>query len=277
VDWDLSFLKNPGVWSAVIATVAIVLSQLPPIRQLLAGKKMQLTLRNQLGLSHFLGNLTAQAFIDMENTGGSSLTIRAIECLILGDHQIRRVPVQSYYPRQQQSSPGFQEIPFFPISLKPGEHWAEMARCYQEWSEAQEREISNIIGSMQKDISEKLKHREYAVPPKLEFGPVEVDENLVKRSIIFFEKNFWVDIGNYYFIVASKLDDESAIGIKGFSFTIFESHVNTLRSHIEDYRIGAGVCFPISDQNKNIWVRLKPINDSQAEELYKRGEKVLLT
>jgi hypothetical protein len=144
MDW----LKNPEVWSALIAVLALILSQLPPLPQLLAGEKIQLTLRDRLGIFHFLGNLSVQFFVDIENIGNVSVPIRAIDCYIV-DQQNRTlpVPVQNYFSRAASVS-GFQDIPFSPISLKPGEHWAELVRCYNDWSESQEREQSNIVSNM---------------------------------------------------------------------------------------------------------------------------------
>jgi hypothetical protein len=232
-------------------------------------------------LSHHLGNLTAQVFIDIENIGGASVTIRYLDFLIMDDRDAWQLPVRTYYSRLQQLNPSFQEIPFFPISLKPGEHWAEQVRSYADWTESQEREAGSITTAIQTDITEKLKrpHPDSApdtatnfpvMPPRGKpFEPQEADAALVQKAIAFFQKNFWLDIGNYHLIVVAKSDSNSALLVKGFSFLILESQRNTLRSFADDYKYGFG------NVPAGVWVRLKPIDDDEARKKYSRGERLV--
>jgi hypothetical protein len=278
MDW--SFLKDPAVWSALIAVLALILSQLPPLPQLLAGEKVQATLRDRLGLFHFLGNLSIQYFVDIENMGSTSVPVRAIACFIVDQqNNTLTLPVQNYFSRAASVS-GYQDVPFSPISLKPGEHWAELVRCYNDWSEGQEREQNNIVSSIQKNIFQK-QHQRFTVPaPGIgrsppnwpTQAPIEADDSLVKDAIAFFKKNFKLDIGNYHLLVAIKKDETAILSVKGVSFTIYESQIQALRSHVDDYKVGVGIYVPISDPQKSVFVRLRPIEESDAAKLYQRAE-----
>jgi hypothetical protein len=106
-------------------------------------------------------------------------------------------------------------------------------------------------------------------PPQ---DPAEADDNLVKDAVAFFKENFKLEIGNYHLLVALKKNEDSILAIKGFSFTIYESQIQALKSHIDDYKVGVGICFPISDPQKSAYVRLRPIEEAEAKKLYQRAE-----
>jgi hypothetical protein len=100
-------LKSPEFWSTVIAVVALVLSQLPPIRDLLKPRELRIFVPEMLALSHYMGNLQIWAFLALYNTGGSSMTVQRIECVIVGeDGSPWRLPAQTYTPTLAQTTAG---------------------------------------------------------------------------------------------------------------------------------------------------------------------------
>ena len=66
-------------WSTVVAFLALVLSQLPPLHILFRRAKLDAEAHSQMHITHKIGNPHAQLHLILNNTGGRELRIRAIE------------------------------------------------------------------------------------------------------------------------------------------------------------------------------------------------------
>ena len=156
MDW--SILKDPSVWSAFVAVVALILSQLQPISELIKGVKIKITVPEQFMLYHFIGNIQINLLIGIHNIGGRSVSISRLECLITdAQRHIWHLPSRTYLSRQQSYQSNIpQEFLLGLISLKSGEQWNETVRCFRLWSETEEEKANEIISQVTKSISSKL-------------------------------------------------------------------------------------------------------------------------
>ena len=261
-------LSNPGIWSAFIAVLALILSQLPPIRELIKGRKIKIIVPEMFMLSHVLGNIEISLSIDLHNNGGKFVSIAKLDLFFVDSQNIIwKLPAITYFSRQQPPQAGIplQEFLLGSISLKPGDHWNETIHCYRIWSETEEEEVNEI----QSKISKNILQKRAALPPNA--PNVEADEKIVNEAKIFFEKLFNLHKGNYQFIVACLSENESIISVRGFEFTLFESNINALRSQTEEYKYGFGIYIPMPFPTKIVRVRLKPIADNnQVRQVYER-------
>jgi len=133
---NLSVFESPQLW---IAVLALILSQLPPLRDLLRGTKIRLNTKEQFTLDTFLGRLEVIIFLDIHNTGGKAVSISKIYCVIQRDKEhVWNLPARTYLTNEG-------EILIGGIPLKPGEHWSQSVRCYDLWEEEEEEEVTNII------------------------------------------------------------------------------------------------------------------------------------
>lgn len=256
MDW--SILKDPGVWGVFVAAVALILSQFPPISDLIKGVKIKITVPGQFTLYHFIGNIQIYLLIGIHNIGGRSVSISRLECFITDDQRhIWHLPAQTYTSRQQSyQSNVLQEFLLGLISLKPGEQWNEAVRCCRLWSETEEEKANEIISQVTKSISSKCPSANSQIQ-------VEADEKPVGEAISFFEKLFDLHKGNFKFFIAALSEDNSVLAVRSFDFTLFESNINVLRSHTDQYKYGYGIYSPVSDWTKYVVVRLRPIPDDK--------------
>lgn len=262
MDW--SFLKEPSLWSVVIASIALILSQLPPIRELLRGTEVAISIPEQIAISHFLGNVQLLFLIHIENIGARRVSIAKVECL-LSDAQgkVSLYPAQTYISRQPSGQSGGPSAEYLinRIPLKPLDSWSEMVRCYRLWTEEEEEKVSHVIQDIASNIQSKLPSDTV----------VEADEYLVAQAVAFFQKNFDLHKGNYKLFVAALSESDALLVTRAFEFTLFESHIHTLRSHAEQYKYGGGINYAVTGQMTNAWVRVRPLSDGkQARRLYEK-------
>lgn len=265
---DLSFLKDPAVWTAIVAVLALILSQLPPVRELIKGVKVKITVPELVMLYHFMGNIQTNLFLDIHNVGGRTICIAKIECGIKNSSgSWWKLPAQTYYSREPPSQHGQPppELLMGLISLKSGERWSETVRCFRLWTETEEEKVNDIIAKIRSNIIEKIQQQ---IIPSQQLA--EANEDFVKEAKDFFEKKFDLHKGNYQFFIATLSESNQVLNVRGFDFTLFESNIRALQAHTEEYKYGAGIYYPIMDPTKVVWIRLRPIADEQARQIYEK-------
>ena len=267
MDWN-----DPTVWSMIIAGVALVLSQLPPLREIIKGTKVKITNPDTFQLYHYLGSIHLTLFLDIHNIGGRSVVIDKLYSFILDENDdVFHFPAQSYMPRSVVPSESLPEFPVGRIILKPDERWYENTHFYKMWTEAAVEEVDEIVLSVRDNIYQKQKSKE-----ENDGNWISTDSDIHQRVIQFFYKNFPLFKGNYRFILVALAEDDSVLAIKGYEFTLFESHIRTLKSYIDDYQYGAGIYFPLRDTMKYLWIRLRLIdNERRVRQIYDRLLKKL--
>lgn len=261
----MAFLKSPEAWSAAIALLALVLSQLPPVHQLLKRRALRIVVPEYFSLYHFLGNLNLLGFVALHNIGGKTLTVAKIDCLVRGESNVWHLPGLMYQSRLPQGPAGQQNVEFFVewTVLKPDDHWSETVHFFKPWSFQEEEDAAEIISKIKNNITAKLDQRPPDAPKKL----VEADESLVEEAKGFFKKRFTLSKGNYRVVIAALSEKKELLAARGFDFTLFDNHIKTMRSAAEDYKIGAGIYYP-ADPSKQIAIRLRPLSDADARREY---------
>ncbi|NOH04497.1 MAG: hypothetical protein HND47_22285 [Chloroflexi bacterium] len=258
--------NDPAVWSMIIAATALVLSQFPPIREMLKHAHIKINVPELFQLFHSLGNTNIILFLDILNDGGKTVTINRFLCCVVDENGNSWVlPAQSYIAKQPigQTGDSFPEFPVGQIVLKPGDRWYERTHFYQMWTETNEEKSSKIILDIRNDITSKL--------PSENGSWIEAEPGLVKNAIDFFEQNFNLHKGNYSLLLVALSEDNQPISVRGYQFTLYENHVKTLRSYVEEYKYGGGIYFPIQDPMKFLWIRVKLIRDQkQVEKVFEK-------
>ena len=252
--------SDPRIWSVVVALLALVLSQLPPIRELLKATKVNMTIPEQFQLYHYLGNPQINLFLDIHNLGGRKVDVSKVDCIIKDkDSEFTwRSPVRTYYSRQN-ITPGqqVQELFVGTISLKSGDQWCETVHCYQNWNRAEEERVNMIVTRIRGDINEKSTKRGLQ---QQTVGLIEAEESLVNEAKSFFHSKWKMGEGNYQLFISLISDSGKILCLHGFDFTLFSGYVQTLKSSLEEYKYGAGIYFPHMNIPP-VWVRIVPITD----------------
>jgi len=256
-------LKDAAFWSTVIALLALILSQLPPLRELLKHRELRIVVPETVSLYHFMGNLQISGFLALHNVGGRSITVQKVECVLLDDdgHPLR-LPAQTYWSRAQAASG--QELFIGWIHLSPSEHWAESVHFYKVWSVQDEEDSAKIVTSIRDDITAKRAAATTYLP-----NSPDADDKLAKDAKDFFEKHFNLTKGNYRLLIAAISEKTDVVAVRGFDFTLYDHHIRALRSVADDYKTGAGIYYPVSDPYKSsVSPRLRPMQDDEAQRSY---------
>src|SRR5258705_10783906 len=87
-------------WSAVIALLALILTQVPPLRVLLRRVRLDVESFPSFAVGHELGNPRAQMHVLLTNTGGRDVQVRRIWLEVSrGDADRFLIPALGYFQK----------------------------------------------------------------------------------------------------------------------------------------------------------------------------------
>jgi hypothetical protein len=265
------------ILTAVVSVAALVLSQLPPIKQLLKGKKLRLAVADRAQLSHFFGNTNMTLWLDIENVGGRTLTVRSVRCYLLCDG----VPVQPLAARTyviteslSREKPAVVTMP--EIALKIGDRWSGYIQLYDNraWTTDIEHKLKTVIRKIKEDVSAKAIARDDAIRinPKLTppgEGLVDADQLLLNELVEIKNNLKKVVQGNYSLLVAAYEDsDGKPLKVLGFEFTLFKEDIGEVFENVDDWKHGYGIQWP-ARKNNFTWIGMVAQVEAEAVQKYK--------
>ena len=258
-------------WKAGIALLALVLSQLPPVRQMIKGKKLRLAIADIAQFTHVFGNTNMSLWIDFDNVGGQTLTVRRIEAILVRrDGPAQRLTARTYWVTESFSRDKAIELPVAEICLKPGDKWSGYLHFWDTalWSRAIQESVKSLTSKFRDDITAKLSKRdkELAHLSATERPLVEADRGLVEELTDIVKKVKRLEQAEYeLFVAAYEHPSDPPLRISGFDLTLFQSDVHDIFEDTADYKYGFGVHWS-STKTKYVTVYLR----SKSEEESKR-------
>lgn len=249
---EIVFYSDPRVWSAAIALLALVLSQLPPIHKLLRRGKLELDVYEKVGITHMLGNPNLQLHIILNNTGGNPVTITDLDVsLKQGSRKIGNISGKNYIKTPEKSG----QVLLTKFKLKSGDEWAHLTNFYNDFSQFDERKCKSFTKRIRDDISNKLEKRS-----KEATRLVEISDSLFTEVRSFSNShNVW-ETGEYHLELNVLCSDSKYNISKSFRFTLYESDSEELEEQIDRYKYGEGICYTPTDKNLWLLVKLDEIN-----------------
>jgi len=224
-------------WSVLIAALAIVLSQLPPVHLLLRPKRLEVEVHSRIQIAHKVGNPNVGMFVSVRNTGGRDLRIRSLQTSVSRDGvSIGVFPAQNYYETPSSKT----SVLFIPFSLKPGEAWDHGTNFLTWFDRSTEKLFREGQAALIKDIRNKINAR-----AKDSDQPVIADPELIKPFLELFNRLFIWTPGEYVVNLEVLAEPKSASFSKKYRFTLYESDSTELKSHIEDYKFGGGISYEV--------------------------------
>lgn len=262
-------------WSFWIAFLAVVLSQLPPIRDMIKGTKLRIATADMAQFSHFFGNSKMYLWVTLENVGGKSISINRIICFIRKKQngKVHTLAAKTYWLTQSLSTEKPTEVPLAEIILKPGERFSAFLHFWDthSWEKAIEGDIKSITLQVGDNIAKKINEREKSVKdvPINELPLVEADPQLIQGALKIVESQRKLEVGEYdLLVVAYSNQCQKPQNILGFELTLFESDIKNIFEDIDDYKFGFGICFPSKKRStafSQIWAK----KQSESEEIFK--------
>ncbi len=71
-------------WAVVVALAAVILSQIPPIKELIKKAKLDLEVHSKILITHKVGNPNLQLHLLITNIGGRKIRIKDIRVSLSG-------------------------------------------------------------------------------------------------------------------------------------------------------------------------------------------------
>ncbi|MFI4953689.1 MAG: hypothetical protein ACHP7M_11170, partial [Burkholderiales bacterium] len=217
---------------AVVALVALLLSQLPPIHILFRRAKLRCEAFSRLHVTHKVGNPNAQWHLIIENIGGRSLRVKSISLDFRrtgGD--VFRLPAQNYL----RTPDATENVMLAPFRLEPGEEWAHVMSFFNMYSRDDDIEYRRIESAIRTDI---LQQRE---DPANKDRLCEAAPENVELANSFFKRHFKWEPGEYELELAIETDRPEANVKRLYLFSLFESEAEELRGYSDNYKFGGGV------------------------------------
>jgi len=229
----IPFYLDWSFWAVFISVLALILSQLPPIKQLIKGAKLDLEIYSNISITHKLGNPNIQLHLIISNIGGKRIRVRNVSVSLYREEvQLGTYPAQNYLQNQSDKS----TVLFTTFSLKPSEEWAHITNFLNYFKREDELKYQKIENDMISDFRSK-KSLIQGEPEKV----IELDQALVPPAVEFFENKFLWKPGEYYLDVSVNTEHESADISKRIRFTLFESHTEQLMAIKDYFKYGGGL------------------------------------
>lgn len=90
VDWTF--------WTAIVAALALILSQLPPVLHWFKGGQLDIEIHPRISITHKVGNPNATLHIVATNSGGRDIRVRSGQLtLTRDDDEPFAMPLKNYY------------------------------------------------------------------------------------------------------------------------------------------------------------------------------------
>lgn len=229
------FYENWIFWSFVVATIALVLSQLPPLWQLLRPAKLVLEVLGRILVTHKVGHPNLGLYVSIRNEGGRQARIKSISASVTREGQApSNLLAITYYVGSSDTN----AVLLIPFIVRPDEDWAHMVNFLEPWrSRADERAYRQLESNLRADIHAKL-------PLRADSNQVvEADRENVDPLLQWFEQHFpWLP-GEYQLSVSVVAEPAHASKTRRLRFTLFESDTKDLRAYADDFKYGAGIYF----------------------------------
>lgn len=225
--------SNWSFWAVFVAAIAVILSQLPPVRFWFKKAKLDIEMYSKISITHKVGNPNLQIHLIINNIGGRKVRVKGITASIKKDDKlIATLPAQNYLESQNNQN----TLLFTPFSLNPSEEWAHIINLLNFFNREDEQEYRGLEAKMLANYRSK-KNNSIQESQDL----IEIDEDLVQPFHDFFEKHFIWCTGEYQLAVNIKTDCKKADISKEYRFTIFESHTAQLKEITNKYKFGDGI------------------------------------
>ena len=237
-------------WSFVTAAVAIVLSQLPPISQLMSKLKLNFDVYGKLGVAQELSYPNVRALMGIRNTGAKPVRIESISAELF--HEGKAIASLSglfFWPAPDAKQSMF----FTPLILQPGDEWIRNVDFMESLSQQADKSLAQLRADAREYLYTKTNARSMQfVPPH---SQVEVTSELQTRINRLLEKQFVWAVGEFEVVFCLRADGVMNT-TKRYRFTLHESDVKQMQDEMGRFKYGVGVAFP--DQSKQM-VFVQPI------------------
>ena len=250
----MPWYKNTSIWSAIIAVIAIFLSQLPPIKNWIPNDNLTLKYGDRITVNNAIGLTGYHVNLGLNNDGNTSLKIESIALAVKGPSG-----VEKRYIAETLSTPtaggGFLNLPVTSLSLKQKESWSGSVFFNRKVSPSEEEKFNEVRLKVSQNISDKIQLQNWG-----DYNPralVSADAEIVEEAAITFNENFDLQKGLHEAKIEIKLRGKEDLIIESLEYTLYDYHFSQIMAQVEDYKYGYGIYLPHLP-NKTVSVKVRP-------------------
>lgn len=239
-------------WSFVAAAVAVLLSQLPPIRQWRSRSRIEVDVYGRLAVDHLLGFPNLGAVIGIRNVGGKAARVHGITAVVAREGRVvATLRAASYFVTPESKA----AVIFTPTQLGAGTEWVHTVHFIERLPQNEDRNLGRLRSDVRLEIAHKVAERNRNDPQSTEL--VEVSAALQQQMGAIFDARFaWVP--GEYSVEVQVMADEAIAATKRYRFTLYESDSQQLREDAGRYRYGWVVAIDNTDRQL-LWVDVSPL------------------
>jgi hypothetical protein len=240
---DHHFYTDSGFWQGVggvgqwiVAGIALILSQCPPVRLWFKHPKLDVECFDRIALDEEMGLPNAQWHLSITNTGGREVRVKKVGLVFSRDGDRREMDARGYFENPSDTQANL----LVPFRLKPRDAWTHNVTFVKFAAREARQQFREHANALKNDILAKR-----AVLPK-DHPWVEAEPELVQPLLATFNNNFFWGAGEYQLELRVETDSPKADMQRTFRFTLFESDSDQLRAHGEQLKFGNGVYYRLT-------------------------------
>lgn len=240
----MSSEKKYVVIPIIISIFALILSQTQPLYVYFKKPELDILIGKSVDFYEGWGNLGANIFIQLINTGDKSVNVEKMKVFIKrkDSNYSHIMETQSYYlqPESMGQNDIVSQIPFSYITVRENSIWTGFINVYADFQKSSQKKIQEFIQLVDKDIRSKQSPNNTEV--------IRIDNVLLTDIVSFSRKNLNdFDIGEYQLLAMVWLqgDTEPSL-IRGYSFSVYEVDKMKLHRKELEYQFGGGILYPLN-------------------------------
>ena len=252
--WRRALLR-PDTWSVVVAAMALLLSQLPPILNLARGTSVELNMAaTAFVTTHLIGRPQLSVLVGLENTGGRPATITRFRCDLTHVETSTKWTLEVNSGMRPSSNPG-QQVEFYPLGWIPtrtGELWSGVVLCQSVTSDDDLRALDQVREQFDQGLQDAMRSRIFPTQ-----DPVRLPNELVNEATHLFDERFDLLEGTYELRIEATLANDRGVAHATRCFQVTPYSISQLHRLKGDIQYGAGILFP--SPRGEAMVRLTPV------------------
>lgn len=228
VDWTF--------WAFAASAIAILFSQLPPVKFWFRRGKLALELSEKIWLSHMAGFTNLQAYINIRNIGGRSVRVTKISMdLVRHNKHLVETKVHTYIANEENAS---NRVAFTPFHLQVEHEWGFRVNAFQGLVAKEDRALYKLRRALRLNIGDKLDKAKQKDGDSA--ATVVADNNVLQPLLALFNKNFVLEAGEYEMKTTVHTVPIASTLTVEHRFTLYDEDSSELKSYADDYKFGLG-------------------------------------
>ena len=230
---DQHFYSDIRFWQFAVAFIALLLTQLPPVRLWLKRAKLDVECFDTMALDEEVGSPLAQWHLSVTNAGGREVRIQKIALTIARGQDHVELVARGYFEKMSDQKPTL----LTPFRLQPREEWSHAVHFVRR----EPREARQAFSTASKAMKDNILAKRAGLPK--DHPDVEADPAVVQPLLTLFDAKFFWAAGEYEAVLNITTNAHKADVRHAFRFTLFESDSDQLRAHRDQLKFGNGVHF----------------------------------